>query len=170
MASLIEELTSTLKAELEIYRQLLPLEKKKTGVIMKNDLMALEQLTSKEQQFMDEIATLERKRIQVVNNIATVTNKKASDIKIEVIIKLLDSQPALQSELSKIHDNLKDVVHQIKGINIHNKSLIEQSLELIEFNMNFIQSTRMSPGTTNYTNQAASADMPQGIGMFDAKQ
>lgn len=170
MASLIEELTSTLKAELEIYRQLLPLEKKKTGVIMKNDLIALEQLTSKEQQFMDEIATLERKRIQVVNNIATVTNKKASDIKIEVIIKLLDSQPVLQAELSKIHDNLKDVVHQIKGINIHNKSLIEQSLELIEFNMNFIQSTRMSPGTNNYTNQAASADMPQGIGMFDAKQ
>ena len=119
---------------------------------------------------MDEIAALERKRVQVVNNIATVTNKKVSDIKIEVIINLLDSQPALQTELSKIHDNLKSVVHDIMGINIHNKSLIEQSLELIEFNMNFIQSTRMSPGTNNYTNQAASADMPQGIGMFDAKQ
>ena len=170
MASLIEELIETLDAELKIYEELLPVENKKTGIIMKNDLAALEIITAKEQELMDKVAGHEKKRIQTVKNIATVINKKESDIKIESIIKVLDSQPQLKKRLTEIHDNLKYVVRQVMDVNIHNKSLIEQSLELIEFNMNFIQSTRMSPGTNNYTNHASTADMTHGSGMFDARQ
>lgn len=170
MASLIEELIDTLGAELDTYNKLLPVENKKTGIIMKNDLLALEQITAKEQEVVDEVLALENKRGKVVNNIAVVMNKKVEDIKVETIIDILKSQPQLQRKLSEIHDNLKKVVHQIMDVNNHNKSLIEQSLELIEFNMNFIQSTRMSPGSNNYTNSATSADMTEGAGMFDAKQ
>lgn len=170
MASLIEELIDTLGAELDAYNKLLPVENKKTGIIMKNDLLALEQITAKEQEVVDEVLALENKRGKVVNNIAVVMNKKVEDIKVETIIDILKSQPQLQKKLSEIHDNLKKVVHQIMDVNNHNKSLIEQSLELIEFNMNFIQSTRMSPGSNNYTNSATSADMTEGAGMFDAKQ
>lgn len=170
MASLIEELIDTLGAELDAYNKLLPVENKKTGIIMKNDLLALEQITAKEQEVVDEVLALENKRGKVVNNIAVVMNKKVEDIKVETIIDILKSQPQLQRKLSEIHDNLKKVVHQIIDVNNHNKSLIEQSLELIEFNMNFIQSTRMSPGSNNYTNSATSADMTEGAGMFDAKQ
>lgn len=170
MASLIEELIDTLGAELDAYNRLLPVENKKTGIIMKNDLLALEQITAKEQEVVDEVLALENKRGKVVNNIAVVMNKKVEDIKVETIIDILKSQPQLQRKLSEIHDNLKKVVHQIMDVNNHNKSLIEQSLELIEFNMNFIQSTRMSPGSNNYTNSATSADMTEGAGMFDAKQ
>lgn len=170
MTSLIEELIDTLGAELDAYNKLLPVENKKTGIIMKNDLLALEQITAKEQEVVDEVLALENKRGKVVNNIAVVMNKKVEDIKVETIIDILKSQPQLQRKLSEIHDNLKKVVHQIMDVNNHNKSLIEQSLELIEFNMNFIQSTRMSPGSNNYTNSATSADMTEGAGMFDAKQ
>lgn len=170
MASLIEELIDTLGAELDAYNKLLPVENKKTGIIMKNDLLALEQITAKEQEVVDEVLALENKRGKVVNNIAVVMNKKVEDIKVETIIDILKSQPQLQRKFSEIHDNLKKVVHQIMDVNNHNKSLIEQSLELIEFNMNFIQSTRMSPGSNNYTNSATSADMTEGAGMFDAKQ
>ena len=72
--------------------------------------------------------------------------------------------------MAKVHDNLKYAVQQIMNINSQNKSLIEQSLEMIEFNMNLIQSTRMSPGN-NYTRSAgeAQAQVLQ-TGMFDAKQ
>ena len=170
MASLIEELIDTLGAELDAYNKLLPVENKKTGIIMKNDLLALEQITAKEQEVVDEVLALENKRGKVVNNIAVVMNKKVEDIKVETIIDILKSQPQLQRKLSEIHDNLKKVVHQIMYVNNHNKSLIEQSLELIEFIMNLIQSTRMSPGSNNYTNSATSADMTEGAGMFDAKQ
>ena len=50
-------------------------------------------------------------------------------------------------------------------------SLIEQSLEMIEFNMNLIQSTRMSPGSGSYTKSAYENDAPAWqTGMFDARQ
>ncbi len=170
MASLIEELTQTLKGELEIYEKLLPIENRKTGIIMKNDLLALEDITAKEQELMDEAANLEKKRMQVVKNIAIVMNKKEEDIKVQSVIGMLDSQPQLKEQLSLIHDDLKRVVHQVVDVNNHNQSLIEQSLELIEFNMNLIQSTRMSPGNNNYTSNATSAGNDRGAGTFDAKQ
>ena len=55
--------------------------------------------------------------------------------------------------------------------NQKNKELIENSLEIIEFNMNFIQSTRMSPGSNNYNRNASSSyGVDMGPGAFDAKQ
>jgi hypothetical protein len=49
--------------------------------------------------------------------------------------------------------------------------LIENSLEMIEYNMNFIQSTRMSPGSNNYNRDASTSyGIDLGPGAFDAKQ
>ena len=51
-----------------------------------------------------------------------------------------------------------------------NKKLIEQSLEMISYNMNILQSTRIVPGN-NYTRNAGQWDMTASqTGMFDAKQ
>ena len=63
---------------------------------------------------------------------------------------------------------------RLVDVNTKNKNLIENSLEMIEFNMNFIQSTRMSPGNNNYDKNASAAgsgvDAGFGTGSFDAKQ
>ena len=61
-------------------------------------------------------------------------------------------------------------MRRLVDINEKNKNLIENSLEMIEFNMNLIQSTRMSPGN-NYTKGAITEDAPAlQAGTFDAKQ
>lgn len=49
-----------------------------------------------------------------------------------------------------LHDELQQTMKRLVDVNTKNKNLIENSLEMIEFNMNFIQSTRMSPGNNNY--------------------
>ena len=62
-------------------------------------------------------------------------------------------------------------MRRLVDINEKNKNLIENSLEMIEFNMNFIQSTRMSPGVNNYDRNASSSFSPgYSSGSFDAKQ
>ena len=172
MASLIDELTDVLEKELECYRQLLPITESKTRIIIKNDLQALSKATSEEQNITDDILALEKKRGQVVSNIATVINRPGVALKVSDIVKMIDRQPKERDRLSKVHDQLKDVVTRLQKINAHNKDLIEQSLEFIEFNMNFIQSTRMSPGNNNY-NKAAASMLDAGhasTGMFDARQ
>ena len=170
MASVIQELISILDEEQQIYEELLPIASEKTNVIIKNNLESLQSITTREQQALDRIATLEKKRSEVIVNIGIILNKKPADIKLKDIVKVLDNSPEEQRELAQIHDNLKRTVQRLVNINTQNRSLIEQSLEMIEFNMNLIQSTRMSPGN-NYTKGAVSSQTAAlQPGMFDAKQ
>lgn len=171
MASLIEELIDILEQEYEVYKQLLPIALEKTQVIVKNDLTSLQLITEKEQLSVDQINYLERRRETVMLNIRTVLNRKTKDFNLKALIELLDKQTKEQKALSILHDNLKSTIQRLVEVNNHNKSLIKQSLEMIEFNMNFIQSTRMSPGNNTYTKSASRYDAQlRGTGMFDAKQ
>lgn len=170
MASLIEELITTLQQENDVYKEMIPIAKEKSNIIANNDLLALQEITDKEQVFVEKVMMLDKKREEIIGNIATVLCKDAKTLKIQEIIKLLEAQPKEQEKLSSVHVNLKNSINELMEFNNHNKSMIEQSLEIIEFNMNFIQSTRMSPGN-NYTKSAGQVNsvLPE-TGMFDAKQ
>lgn len=171
LASLIEELVTTLEQELRIYQELLPIEEQKTQIIVSNDLNALQAITGQEQVVVEKINSLERKRQEVLEGIGTVISRDPATLHIQTLIQLLEKQPKEQKQLSHIHDNLKKLIHRLMDINSHNNSLIQQSLEMIEFNMNFIQSARMMPGNNSYNKGAAqySAASLQ-PGMFDTKQ
>lgn len=170
MASLIEELITTLNQENEIYESLIPINEKKTKIIINNDLEALQEITKTEQEIVQKVTALETKRQEVIINIGTVINRKPETLTLKSLIELLSKQPQEQEQLSIIHDKLQKTVHRLTEINHQNQSLIEQSLEMIEFNMNFIQSTRMSPGN-NYNKNASGVEMPpEQTRMFDAKQ
>lgn len=171
MASLIEELIDVLEKEYILYKELIPIADSKTQIIVKNDLNSLQEITEKEQNAIDQINVLEHKREAVMLNIKTVINIKSQEFSLKDLIGLLGKQPKEQKALSMIHDNLKVTVQRLITINNRNQSLIQQSLEMIEFNMNFIQSTRMSPGNNTYTKSASRYDAQmRGTGMFDAKQ
>ncbi len=171
MASLIEELVSTLEQEYNVYQQLIPIAEEKTRVIVKNDLTSLQEITEQEQQAIININQLERKRETVMANIKTVINRKGGELTLRTLIGLMEKQPKEQIALSIIHDNLKRSIQRLVEVNNRNKSLIQQSLEMIEFNMNFIQSTRMSPGNNTYTKGASKYEtLASGTGMFDTRQ
>ncbi len=171
MASLIQELIDTLESEEKLYRDLIPIVTQKTRVIIDNDLASLQQITEQEQLVIEKVNVLEHKREEVIVNIGTVINKKPSSLTMKTLIAFLEKQPEEQKKLSEIHDRLKSVMNTLVELNGRNKSLIQQSLDMIEFNMNLIQSTRMSPGSNNYTKRASQFEMPATqTGMFDAKQ
>ena len=119
---------------------------------------------------MDHISALEVKRREVVKNMAVVLNRREETLTLQAITELLKNQPDEQRRLEEIHDKIKETVGRLKDINAQNKSLIESSLEMIEFNMNFIRSTRMSTGSNNYTKNASEMDVSAAPGVFDAKQ
>lgn len=170
MASLMEELITTLEKENEIYTKLLPVQEKKKKTIIVNDLKTLQEITKEEQEVIQQIGNLERKRQEVLTNIGMVLNRDPDTLDLPALIKLLEKQPEEKKRLSIVYDSLKQTVHRLVDINNLNKSLIEESLEMIEFNINFMQSTQMSPGN-NYNKNAVGVNMPVGqYGMFDAKQ
>lgn len=170
MASLMEELIMTLEKEDAVYKELIPIAEKKTRVIIKNDLEALREITKSEQEAVDRITALENKREEVVTNIGIVLNQKPEELNLKKIIRILKKQPKEQQRLSQLRDSLKANVNRLSQINVQNKVLIDESLEMIEFNMNLIQSTRMSPGN-NYDRGAQTTNTPLvSNGRFDARQ
>ena len=170
MASVIQELSSILEEELEIYEKLIPIVTEKTKVIIKNNLETLQKITEQEQMVVDKVTALEKRRAEVIVNIAIVMNKKPDELTLAEIIQMLENQPEEQKHLSEVHSNLKRTVQRLMNINSQNKSLMEQSLEMIEFNMNLIQSTRITQGN-NYTRGAVTSQSAAlHPGMFDAKQ
>ena len=171
MAGLIDELVNVMSQENDIYRELIPIAEEKTRVIIKNDLDALQKITEQEQLTIEKINALEKKREEVVINIGTVLSRDPKELNMKALIKIMGKPPADQKELSRIHDELDVNLRRLVTINDRNKELINQSLEMIEFNMNLIQSTRMAPGVNNYTRSAGESSIRQaGTGMFDAKQ
>lgn len=171
MASLIEELIIILEEEATVYDELVEVVNYKTRVIIENNLQKLQDVTAMEQDKVQDITSLENKRRQVLQNMAIVLNQKPEVLNLKHLIECLKNQPIEQKQLCILHDRLTKTIHKLMEINNRNKSLIEQSLEMIEFNMNLIQSTRMSPGNNNYSKGAMNVGPSSGqTRMFDAKQ
>ncbi len=170
MASLMEELISTLSQEKDLYLALLPIAEEKTKAIVANDLDELQRITDKEQMTVDRVTALERKRAEVIKNMGIVLGRKPEELTLTELIKVAEKQPKVQEDLRELKDALGKSVRRLADLNERNRVLIQQSLEMIEFNMNLLQSTRMVQGN-NYTKNAGESEL--GVtqtGMFDAKQ
>ncbi len=170
MASLMEELISTLSQEKDLYLALLPIAEEKTKAIVANDLEELQRITSKEQAAVDRVNALERKRGEVIENMGIVLGRKPQELTLTELIRVAEKQPKEKAALTELKDALGKAVRKLADLNERNRVLIQHSLDMIQFNMNIIQSTRMVQGN-NYTKNAGESDLgATQTGMFDAKQ
>lgn len=170
MASLIEELTDVLDKENDEYTELLKLSKEKTPVIVQGDVKKLNDIVAMEQVHTDKIASLESRRNETINDIATVLNKDVKTLTVRHIIDLLQGQKKEQQALAAVHDKLKMTLNDMVVINEINKQLIEESLELVNFNINYINSLNHMPETANYSKDAYNtSNAALGGSRFDAK-
>ena len=169
MASLIEELITVLEEEDKIYKELVELANQKTPVIVKGDLEGLRVITAREQEYIGGLNRLERRRIDVVKDIALVLNQKEEDLTVKTVISLLDGQDKEQRKLSEVHDSLKQTLSNISTLNDMNKNLITSALEMAEFNINLIKSMYQAPELGNYGKDAYNTESSLNYGVFDAK-
>lgn len=172
MASLMENLISVLQEETTMYERLLELSIKKTPIIVSGDLEGLQKITDEEQDIVAKINHLDSQREEVTKDIANVLNKDVTKLKLADIVNMLSQRPMEQKQLAQEHDRLKEILGNMTRVNEQNRELIKSSLELVEFDMNIIQSMRTAPQTANYNRGAynAGAVMGNSRGGFDAKQ
>lgn len=154
MASLIEVLINTLESENSEYEILLKLSKEKTPIIIEGDVNRLREIVAMEQVHTDKIVALEKKRTEAVKDIATVLNKDVNTLTVKTIIGLLKGQDEAQNKLSAAHDKLKRTLNDMVVVNEINRELVQDSLDFIEFNINFLNGISQMPETANYSNKA----------------
>lgn len=172
MASLMENLIEVLNAESQEYKSLLGLSSQKTPVIVAGDLNELAIITDEEQAVVSKIENLEKRRNDVFADIANVINKDVNTLKLSDLILMLAKRPDEQQKLAKAHDELKTIVREVKRVNEQNRDLINNAMEMVEFNLNLIQAAQTAPETANYNRGAYNTGDQMGIDRsgFDAKQ
>nr|WP_296463261.1 flagellar protein FlgN [uncultured Acetatifactor sp.] len=172
MASLMENLIDVLSQESEEYEGLLALSQKKMRIIASANLEDLQRITDDEQEVVSRLNRLEKRRIEVAADIANVLNKDVETMKLTNLIQMLSARPAEQAELAAVHDRLSSVVREVQRTNEQNKELLEEALELVNFEMNMLQAYKAAPETANYTRSAYNSGAQMGVdsGGFDAKQ
>ncbi len=168
----MEDLISILEQEDSLYEDLLKLSMSKTPVLISGDLEALSRITEDEQEIVNKVNALDKKREEGMKDIANVLGKDVKTLKLTDLIEILRSRPAEQNRLAAIYDKLSDTIGQMKRTNEQNKELIESSLEMVQFDMNVLQAYKAAPETANYSKNALNSGAYMGNmkGGFDAKQ
>ena len=154
MASLIDILIDTLEKENTEYESLLELGLEKTGIIIRNDVDELSRMVEKEQLVVERIIALEKKRTEASNDIADVLNKDVKTLTLTRLIELLSSQKKERDALVSIHDRLSLTMKRMVDVNERNKALLDESMDMLRFEMNLVQSIRRGPETNNYGRDA----------------
>ena len=168
----MENLMEILEQENTEYKTLLDLSMKKTRVIVANDIVELSAITEEEQKQVDRINVLDKKRVVAMQDIANVMNMDVQTLKLGKLIEMLAGRPAEQRRLTEVKDALHETTQNMARINAQNKELLENALELVEFDLNIVRGLKAAPETAEYNRGAMSAGNLMGIpaGRFDAKQ
>ena len=172
MASLIDGLINVLDDICVEYENMLALSMKKTPVLITGDLNQLAIITDDEQRLVSKINKLDNKLQQSMKEIADVINKDVSELDLAVIIGFMGPKPREQQQLAVVHDKLKTVVHNVARVNEQNRELIQDSMEMLQFEMNILQAAKAAPEVANYGKGAVSDGSKIGVNAkgFDARQ
>ncbi len=170
MASLMDDLLDVLESEEKEYCSLIELSKLKRQVIIEADIENLEKITDQEQLIADMLHNLELRRSSVLSDMAVVLGKEAEELTIEKMIGILDKQPKEQKRLMKCREKLHATLDEMKKCNHQNQVLLQQALEMVEFDLTLFRSLRQAPETANYNKNACNTGALLGSAGFDAKQ
>lgn len=170
MASLVEELLKDLEEERQAYESLLSLSDKKKELIIQGKAEDLEGLTAKEEQIGSTLKNLANKRVSLLRDMAVVLGHDDEEITVTRVIELLGNQPKEQSALTQARDLLVDTASQLQIANQQNYILLQQALDMVEFDLTLFKSLKQAPETANYNKDAYNTGSLLGGGNFDTSQ
>lgn len=170
MASLMDDLLQVLENEVIEYKKLIALSETMREALIAADVRTVDQVTADQEQVANDVQSLEGRRARIMNDIAVVLNKKPEEMRVAVLEESLSGQPELQKKLADIRAELKETMDALQRANKTNQTLIKQSMELLEFDLNLFRSMRQAPETANYNRSAVNTGDLLGSRGFDTKQ
>ena len=142
----------------------------KSEIIVEGDPDSINAMVVREHSVVERITIFEKKRAEATKDIAIVLNKDPKTLTLSVLTELLASRKKESDALKEIHDKLSATMSQMVRVNEQNKVLLQESIDMIQFEMNIVQSMKQGPSNANYQGMDY-ADNDYGFsGSFDAKQ
>jgi len=166
----MEEMLDVLKKENDEYNKLLSLSEEKSQALIKSDITSILAISEKEQEIVDVIKKYEAKCDEVIADMGTVLGRDMQKLTVADVVDLLTRQPGEQQKLRASYDELVETARKMRDSNERNRLLVNQAMELLEFDLTLYRSMRMAPETANYSKDALNTASIQGRGGFDTKQ
>lgn len=170
MASLAEDLITEMKEEKELYDKLYELSSKKRETIIHQQLEEMESLVNQEQDVASELKNLENKRVRTLKDMSSVLGQDRVTLTVSQIIKLLNKHPEERSAIKQAKDELVRSAEKMQLMNQQNQILLQQAIEMTNFDMQLIKSMKGAPETANYNKDAYNTGDILPSSGFDTKQ
>ncbi len=170
MASLMDDLIEVLNEEKADYEKLVALGEEKRQAVIAAEIDNLERISEQEQVIAGYLQNRANRRVSIMTDMAQVLGKDPTELTVSKLIGYMDNQPDEQRKLADAREGILAVGKRLKSINELNETLIEQALEMVEFDLTLFKSMRQAPETANYDKNAYNTgDLLSGSG-FDTKQ
>lgn len=134
MREYLDQLKLVLGEELEIYKKLLDITISKKDIITNNQIKELDQMTKVEQTLIMQIGKLEENREKLTKSISKIVG--VEDLNMKTLIEHLEDTD--KEYLFDLREELLSTLTVIDAENKLNKTLIEDSLEYINFNLDLL--------------------------------
>lgn len=170
MASLVEELLVDLQTENQTYEELLALSETKRESIINGKVEELEKITAAEEEISSRLKNLENKRTNILKDMAVVLGHDGEMFTVTNVIERLSTQPKEQQALTQARDLLVETASRMQLANQQNSILLQQALEMVEFDLTLFKSLKQAPETANYDKNAFNTGELLGGGSFDTSQ
>ncbi|MDD6550225.1 MAG: flagellar protein FlgN [Lachnospiraceae bacterium] len=170
MASLAEELYSVMCEEKKGYDELYELSQKKRRAIVTRDLNGLQDINTQEETITSRLKNLENRRIKNLTDMSVVMGHDDETLTVTQVIDLLDNQPKEQKMLSDAKRELVNSATRMHQLNDQIQVLLNQALEMTEFDLNLFENMKKAPETANYDKHAYNTGDVLPSGGFDLKQ
>ena len=170
MPSLAEELYSVMCEEKKGYDELYDLSQKKRKAIVKRNLQELQDINTQEETITNRLKNLENRRIKNLTDMSVVMGHDDEILTVTQVIDLLDNQPEEQKHLKDAKRELVNSATRMHQLNEQIQVLLNQALEMTEFDLNLFENMKKAPETANYDKHAYNTGDVLPSGGFDLKQ
>jgi len=141
MAGMMEQLVEILGEQTQRYEELLGLSLEKRDVIVKNDVESLQKLNHLENMVISQNQKLEKRRQELVADMAIVLNEKEDNLTISRMIELMEGKEEAHA-LTEARDRIRSVIEELSEVNVQNGQLVQNALEYIEYTTNLIRGSQ----------------------------
>ena len=159
---ILKDLVTLLRSELELYKNLLLVAKKKKPALIEGKLADIEELTKTEQILLLKVGKVEEGRQSLHLQLANHFSMPVEQLTISKLIEIIEEPWA--SAINGVQEDFILTLEELKVINQSNSGLIKQSLDYIEFSFNLLTGTEAE---ATYPNKGGKKG--HGAKLFDKK-
>lgn len=155
------QLIELLEKHVKLHKGLLELANKKTEVLKKGDMEALNAIIKEEQKYIAAIDRVEQERVRAVNAMMGEADEPT------LAACISQTEGTERAMLEKLRNDLSTVILELKNANQLNEQLTKQSLQFVHAMLDMLMP---QPKEVNYRNpNMAPPSYEGGSSLFDSK-